>query len=133
VGIDIRPAAAPQSTVGTTAGTVPVSLPANTPVSATAAANTAVVITLAAVAGVAIRLTALSFGYSVAAGTAILTVVSNGVTLLQLPIAALLGFGSVPLPDGGLEGAAGFSVVITLPAGAATAVGALNVASYTGA
>lgn len=133
MGIDIRPVSVPLSLIGATGGTAPVNLPPNTAVSATAAANTPVVITIAAIAATAIRLTALSFGYSVAAGTGLLTVVSNGVTLLQLPVAALLGFGSIPLPDGGLEGNPGSSMVITLPAGAATAVGAVNVSYYTGA
>lgn len=132
MGIEIQPPAVPVGTVGGLAGSVPASITPSAPVSATAAANTPVVITIPAVAGQAVRLQSLSFGYSVAAGTSIVTVVSNGVTIWQGVAAALLGMNYVPLPTGGLEGAVGFSMVITLPAGAATAVGALNVSSFYG-
>jgi hypothetical protein len=101
------------------------------PVSATAAANTAVVITIAGVAGQAICINALSASYSVAVAGGLLTIVVNGVTIYQIDITAI-GPVTIPLPDSGIECALGQNAVITLAAGGATAIGKLNVASYMG-
>lgn len=132
MGIDIRPAPAALSTVGSTAGTTPANLVPSTPVSATAAANTAVTVTVPATAGQANRIQALSGSYSAAPTGGTLTVVVNGVTILQADITAA-GLFTIPLPDGGLECAVGFSAVVTLTAAGAAVVGRLNVAFMTGA
>jgi len=128
----VQEAPTPVSGVGATAGTVPVTQTASTPVSATAAINTAVVVTIAAVAGQSVRLTALSVSYNSAPTAGALTVVVNAVTIMQLDITAT-GPTVIPLPDGGLECAAGFSCVITLAAAGAAVTGKVNAASYYGA
>jgi hypothetical protein len=131
MGITVVPPPVPLSTIGGTSGTVPVNLPPSTPQSATAAVNTAVVITIAAVAGQSVRLNALSAAYTGAPAGGSITITSNAVTLYQGPFLATTLAG-IPLPDGGLEGASGFSMVITLAAAGAAVVGSLNVASYYG-
>lgn len=131
MGITVIPPPVPLSTIGGTSGTVPVNLPPSTPASATAAVNTNVVITIAAVAGQSVRLNALSAGYTGTPVGGTITITSNGVTLFQGPFLATTLTG-IPLPDGGIEGASGFSMVITLLAAGAAVAGSLNVASYYG-
>jgi hypothetical protein len=132
MGIAVVQPPVPLSTLGGTSGTVPVNLPPSTPQSATAAVNTAVVITIAAVAGQSVRLNALSAAYTGVPAGGSITITSNAVTLFQGPFLATTLAG-IPLPDGGLEGAQGFSMVITLAAAGAAVVGSLNVASFYGA
>lgn len=131
MGIEITPPQAPLSTVGGTAGSVPVAAVPSTPASATAAVNTAVVVTVAAVAGQAVRITSLSVSYNSAPTGGAVTIVVNAVTVLQLDISAA-GPTAIPLPAGGLECAAGFSAVITLAAAGAAVAGRVNVSSYYG-
>lgn len=131
MGLEVTPPQAPLSSVGGTAGSVPVNAVPSTPVSATAAVNTAVVVTVAAVAGQSVRITELSVSYNTAPTGGLLTVVVNAVTVLQLDITAA-GPTAVPLPAGGLECQAGQSAVITLAAAGAAVAGRVNVASYFG-
>jgi len=132
MGIEVQPAPVPVSSVGGTAGTVPVTPVPSTPVSATAAVNTAVTVTITGVAGQSVRLTALSVSYNAAPTGGAVTVVVNAVTILQLDIAAAGPF-AVPLPAGGLECQAGQNVVITLAAAGAAVNGRVSAASYLGA
>jgi hypothetical protein len=132
MGILVQLPPAPQSTLGDSAGTVPVTETASTPQSGTAAANTQVQITIPGVAGQTIRITHLSWSYSAAPTGGAISIVVNAVTIFQLDDAAIADI-AIPLPPGGLKCAAGFAAVVTLtPAGAAV-VGKLNVASYMGA
>lgn len=131
MGIAIALPGAPASQGGALTGTVPVNLPVSTPASATAAVNTAVVITVTGVAGQAIRITHISFSYSAAPTGGNVSVVVNGVTILQLDIGAAAEF-AVPLPDGGIECQLGQNAVITLAAAGAAVAGKLNVASFYG-
>lgn len=132
MGVQVVYPGAPQSTQGSTAGSTPVNLIPATPASGTAAVNTAVTLTIVGAAGLAIRICALSGSYNAAPTGGVLTVVVNGVTILQADITAA-GLFTIPLPDGGLECAAGFNAVITLSAAGAAVAGRLNVASFTGA
>lgn len=122
---------APLNTVGDANGSTPVTETPTTPVSATAAANTAVVITVNGVANQTIRITELSCSYSAAPTAGALTVVVNGVTIFQADITAG-GFTSVPLPPGGLKCQSGQNAVITLTAAGAAVAGRLNAGSYYG-
>lgn len=117
--------------VGTGAGASAVQETPLTPVSGTAAVNTAVTITVTGVAGQTIRLAALSGSYSAAPTGGTITVVVNGVTIFQADLTAA-GLFVVPIAQGGLICAAGFSAVITLTAAGAAIVGRLNVGSYFG-
>jgi hypothetical protein len=128
MGIQVTQGGTPQSTIGGTAGTVPVNLIPSTPVSATAASNTAVTVTISGSLFQSVRLTSLSAGYSGAVGSGILTVVVNAVTVLQAEV-DVQGSVIFPLPDGGLEMTNSDTVTITLPAGGVGAVGFVN-ASY---
>jgi hypothetical protein len=132
MGLTILAGGIPQSSIAGTAGSVPVNITPSTPATATAAANTPVTLTIAGVAGQSIRIDALSAGYSVITGTGLLTIVVNSVTIFQCEV-SLLGTLTIPLPDGGIECQSGQSAVITLPAGAVTAVGFINAAYLTGA
>lgn len=131
MGIVITPPGPAAVALGSGAGAVPVQETVLTPVSATAAANNPVPVTVNGVAGQTQRLAGLSWSYSAAPTGGLLTVVVNGVTILQLDITAS-GPGSVPLAQGGLVCQAGQNVVVTLAAAGAAVVGRLNVATYTG-
>jgi hypothetical protein len=131
MGVSIQLPSAPQSTLGGTAGSVPVNMTPATPVSATAAANTAVTATINGIAGQSIRINSLSCGYSGAVGVGLLTIVVNTVTILQCEVNAENTL-VLPLPDGGIECQAGQSAVITLAAGGAGAVGFVNASSLYG-
>lgn len=131
MSVRIAPGSAPISSAGGTVGSIQVTPTPSNPVSATAAANTAVTITIPLVAGLAIRLTSLSWSYSAAPTAGVLTVVVNAVTILQLDIAAA-GPGIVELPAGGLECQLAQACVITLTAAGAAVTGRLNASSYNG-
>ena len=131
MGIIVTPPGPGSLTVDAVTGNQVVELPPNTPQSSTAAANTAVTVTVAGVAGSRIRITAVSFSYAGVTTTGLLTITVNAVVILQLtPPSA--GIYTVPLPDGGIVCAAGFSAVCVLAAGGAASVGSLNVASFLG-
>lgn len=132
MGMQVTLPGAPVSLAGNTSGTAPVNLVPASPVSATAAVNTAVVVTVPGTAGVSNRICALSVSYNAAPTGGLVTVVVNGVTILQLDITAA-GATVVPLPDGGIECQAGQSAVVTLAAAGAAVAGRVNVASFTGA
>lgn len=125
MGLQVDYPSPPGVAAGTGSGAVPVQETPSNPVSATAAANTAVVITIAAVAGQTIRLTHLSWSYSAAPTAGAISVVSNAVTQFQLDDPTLTDV-PVPLPPGGLIMPLGFAVVITLAAGGAAVIGKLN-------
>lgn len=131
MALEVQPAPTPVGTVGGIAGSVPVAAAPAAPVSATAAVNTAVVVTIAAVAGQAVRLTSLAVSYNAAPTGGLVTVVVNAVTVLQLDISAA-GPTAVPLPAGGLECQVGQSCVITLAAAGAAVAGRVSVSSYYG-
>lgn len=131
MGIYIEPPGASVGNVGALSGVVPVEAVPGNPVSATAAANTAVVITITHQLLAAIRLKTLSWSYSAAPTAGGLTVVVNGVTILQLDIAAA-GAGFVDLGAAGLECQNNQDCVITLAAAGAAVVGKLNVSSING-
>ncbi len=125
MGVIITPPAAPVAQSGVPVQPAPVFETAATPVSATAAANTAVVITINGVAGQSIRLQHLSFSYNAAPTGGAISVVVNAVTIFQLDDAALTDV-TIPLPPGGLLCQAGQNAVITLAAAGAAVVGKLN-------
>jgi hypothetical protein len=130
MGMRIVPPGSAVDQTGNPTGTAQVAELAATPVSATAAANTAVVITVNGVAGQSIRLEHLSTSYSAAPTGGALTVVVNGVTIWQADIIAG-GPTLPPLPPGGLLCQAGQNAVITLTAAGAAVVGRVNVATTT--
>jgi hypothetical protein len=125
MGITIIPPGAPVAQTGASAAAGQQYQVGGTPVSATAAANTAVVVTVPATAGKSNRINSLSVAYSAAPTAGLLTIVVNGVTIFQLAITAS-GPTAVPLPDGGLLCAAGFAATITLAAAGAAVVGQVN-------
>lgn len=131
MGILVVLPSAPLNQFGDANGSVPVTETASTPVSGTAAANTAVTLTINGVAGQTIRITELSFSYSAAPTAGSVTVVVNGVTILQFDITAA-GPTAIPLPPGGLKCQSGQNAVITLAAAGAAVVGRLNAGSYYG-
>jgi hypothetical protein len=131
VSVQITPPGPVAVAAGSGAGSTPVQETPLTPVSATAAANNAVVVTVNGVAGLTQRLAALSWSYSAAPAGGSLTVVVNAVTVVQLDITAA-GPGSLPLAQGGLICQAGQNVVVTLAAAGAAVIGRVNVATYTG-
>ena len=121
----------PVSSAGAIGGSIPTNAIPATPVSATAAANTAVVVTVNGVVFQTLRLMSLSGSYNAAPTGGVLTVVVNGVTLIQADITAA-GLFTIPLPDGGLVCQSGQNIVITLSAAGAAVTGRLNVSTQTG-
>lgn len=131
MGHDVIQRAAALLSAGSAAGAVPVSEPGSSAVNGTAAANTQVQIVIAAVTGVPLHLTHLSWSYSAAPAGGRIQVQDGATTILDLDVVNL-GFDNVALPGGGERITPGNACTITLAAAGVGVIGKLNVASYSG-